>query len=117
RQAVDYRIYTPGSEAGLPVSLLQSLSAPKVPIPQEDLIQKINATVTAILGLSGITADPVQSREHVLVSSLIQKAALEKRDIDLTSLIKEIQTPSIRTVGAYNLETFFPAKERVKFAS
>ena len=52
----------------------------------------------------------MQSREHVLVASLIQKACEQKRDIDLASLIKEIQNPSFRTVGAYNLETFFPAK-------
>ncbi len=118
RDGVDYRIYTPGSEAGLPVSLLQTLSvSTSTEVPAEDLVQKINATVTALLGLSGISADPVQSREHVLVASLIQHAIREKRDVDLTSLIKEIQNPPLRTVGAYNLETFFPAKERLKFAS
>jgi hypothetical protein len=117
KQAVDYRIYTPGSEAGLPLSILRTFAAPKTKLSLEDLTQKINATATALLGLSGIAADPVQSREHVLVSQLLQNAWAAGRDLDLNLLIREIEKPPIRTVGAYNLETFFPAKERLKFAS
>jgi hypothetical protein len=116
-QATDYRIYTPGSESGLPLSILRTFAAPKTKLPLEDLTQKINATATALLGLSGITADPVQSREHVLVSQLLQNAWKEGRDLDLNALIREIEKPPIRTIGAYNLETFFPGKERLKFAS
>ena len=113
----DFRIYTPGSEAGLQLSILRTFAAPKGRLPLEDLNQKINATATALLGLSGITADPMQSREHVLIAQLLNHAWTNGKDLDLPSLIKEIQTPSIHTVGAYNLETFFPAKERLKFAS
>lgn len=116
-QHTDVRLYTPGSEAGLPLSILRTFAAPKTKMALEDLTQKINATATALLGLSGISADPVQSREHVLIAQLILHAWQSGRDLDLAALIKEIQTPSIRTVGAYNLETFFPAKDRVKFAS
>src|SRR5205085_9386657 len=83
----------------------------------EDLTQKINATTTALLGLTGIIADPVQSREHVLVAQLLQHAWTARQDLDLPSLIQRIQNPPLRNIGAYNLETFFPAKERVKFAS
>ncbi len=113
----DFRIYTPGSEAGLALSVLRTFSAPKGELLAEDLTQKINATATALLGLTGLSADPVQSREHVLVARLLQNAWSEKRDLDLAGLIKEIQSPPISTVGAYNLETFFPGKERLKFAS
>jgi hypothetical protein len=116
-QHTDFRIYTPGSTSGLPLSILRTFAAPKANLPMEDLNQKISATTTALLGLSGITADPMQSREHVLIAQLLQHAWSNRRDLDLPSLIKEIQTPSIHTVGAYNLETFFPAKDRLKFAS
>jgi hypothetical protein len=116
-QAVDYRIYTPGSEAGLPLSILRTFAAPKARLALEDLTQKINATATALLGLSGISADPVQSREHVLVTQLLQHAWTAGRDLDLPKLIEAIQNPPLRTIGAYNLETFFPAKDRVRFAS
>jgi hypothetical protein len=116
-QHTDVRLYTPGSEAGLALSILRTFAAPKAKMAMEDLTQKINATATALLGLSGISADPVQSREHVLVAQLLHHAWTNGNDLDLAGLIKEIQTPSIRTVGAYNLETFFPAKDRLKFAS
>jgi Helicase HerA, central domain len=113
----DQRIYTPGSEAGLPLSILGVFAAPKVKMPREELTQKIAATATALLGLTNITADPVQSREHILISQLLMHAWTDGRDLDLPLLIREIEHPLISTVGAYSLETFFPSKERVKFAS
>ena len=113
----DQRIYTPGSEAGLPLSILGAFAAPKVKLPREELTQKIAATATALLGLTNITADPVQSREHILISQLLLHAWTAGRDLDLPLLIREIEHPPISTVGAYSLETFFPSKDRVKFAS
>jgi hypothetical protein len=117
RQAVDYRIFTPGSEAGLPLSILRTFAAPRPKPAREDLTQKISATATALLGLSGIAADPIQSREHVLVAQLLQKAWDEGRDLDLPTLITQIPRPPISRVGAYDMETFFPARDRVEFAS
>jgi len=114
--AVDYRVYTPGSEAGLSLSILRNFAAPKG-LPLEDLTHKVNATVTALLGLGGIEGDPVQSREHVLLAQIILDAWQKGRDLDLPMLVQEIPKPALTTVGAYNLETFFPAKERVRFAS
>ncbi len=116
-QAADWRIYTPGSEAGLPLSILGSFAAPKTKLSREEMTHKIDATATALLGLTGITGDPVQSREHILIAQLLFHAWTNKIDLNLAGLIHMIQTPPIREVGAYNLETFFPAKERVKFAS
>ncbi len=112
----DFRIYTPGSEAGLPLSILRNFSAPRG-LTLEDKTHKVNATVTALLGLGGITGDPIQSREHVLLAQIILDAWEKGRDLDLPAIIREIPKPAITTVGAYNLETFFPAKDRVKFAS
>src|SRR5690348_1887629 len=64
RELADFRVYTPGSEAGLPLSVLQTFAAPREPAGNEALSQKVAATTTALLGLTGIAADPVQSREH-----------------------------------------------------
>src|SRR5262249_18079484 len=58
QEKAEFRIYTPGSEAGLPLSILQTFSAPKGSMKNEDLNQKIDATTTALLGLTGISADP-----------------------------------------------------------
>ncbi len=117
RASSDWRIYTPGSETGLPLSILRTFAAPKGDLPREVLTGKIDTTVTALLGLTGIEADPIQSREHILIAHLLLNAWEAHRDLDLPQLILQIQNPPIRTVGAYNLETFFPSKERIKFAS
>lgn len=117
KAAAEWRIYTPGSETGLPLSILGSFAAPKGKVPREAMTQKIDATATALLGLTGIASDPVQSREHILIAQLLLNSWTAGKDLDLAGLIMQIQNPPIRTVGAYNLETFFPAKERLKFAS
>jgi hypothetical protein len=69
--SAEWRIYTPGSEAGLPLSILQTFTAPKGKVTREALNQKIDATTTALLGLTGIASDPVQSREHILIAQLL----------------------------------------------
>ncbi len=117
KASADWRIYTPGSETGLPLSILRTFAAPKGNLPREALTSKIDTTVTALLGLTGIEADPIQSREHILLAQLLLNAWEAHRDLDLPQLILQIRNPPIQTVGAYNLETFFPAKERIKFAS
>jgi hypothetical protein len=117
KAASEWRIYTPGSEAGLSLSILGTFAAPKTKMPREALTQKIDATATALLGLTGIASDPVQSREHILIAQLLLHSWGDKRDLDLPGLIRQVEKPPIRTIGAYNLETFFPSKERLKFAS
>src|SRR5262249_53465333 len=112
----EFRIYTPGSEAGLPLSILQNFKAPKGNILKEDLHQKIDATASALLGLTGTAADPIQSREHILIAKLLEDAWSNGRDLDLRKLIGLIQEPPMDEVGALDLETFFKKKDRVKLA-
>jgi hypothetical protein len=116
KQASDFRIYTPGSEAGLPLSILQTFTAPKGAVSREALNQKIDATTTALLGLTGISSDPVQSREHILIAQLLLQAWSKGRDMDLAQLIGEIQSPSLRKIGTLDVDTFYPEKERLKLA-
>src|SRR5260370_25270460 len=100
KDASEWRVYTPGSEAGLPLSILQTFAAPKGKVPREALNQKIDATTTALLGLTGISADPVQSREHILIAQLLLHAWGAGRDLDLQQLIEQIQAPPLGKIGA-----------------
>jgi hypothetical protein len=117
RQACSLRIYTPGSETGLPLSILSSFSAPQENLPRELLIHKIDATTTALLDLTGVEHDPIQSREHILVAQLLLHAWEAGKSLDLPTLIFQIQDPPLRTIGTYDLDTFFPEQERLEFAS
>ena len=118
RDAVDLVIYTPGSDAGVPVSVLHSFAAPALSweTDAEMLREKISGTVTALLGLIGVDADPLRSREHILLSSLFEHFWRGGKDLDLVTLIQAIQNPPLRQVGAFDIETFFPAKDRVPLA-
>ena len=116
--AADITIYTPGSDAGIPVSILQSFAAPGLSWESDSelLREKISGTVTALLNLIGIAADPVRSRESILLSTLFEQAWRDGRDLDLVSLIRQVQDPPVRQIGAFDIETFFPAKERFSLA-
>ncbi|HOW34555.1 MAG TPA: type IV secretion system DNA-binding domain-containing protein, partial [Methanoregulaceae archaeon] len=118
RDAADLVVYTPGSEAGVPVSVIQSFAAPPLSWDSDaELIrEKISGTVTAILGLIKVAADPLSSREHILLSSLFEQFWRNGKDLDLVTLIQAIQNPPLKQIGAFDIETFFPAKERFALA-
>ena len=114
RDAAEFVIYTPGSNAGVPVSILKSFAAPPFEILDDgELLQeRINTTVTSLMGMVGISADPLTSREHILISTIIGQSWREGRDLDLASLIQAIQSPPMTRIGVLDLEAFYPAKDR-----
>ncbi len=117
--AAEFAVYTPGSDAGLPVSVLSSLAAPGLDWAsnREILSERISSTVTAILGLVGLdNLDPIRSREHILLSNIFQSAWSKNKSLDLTELILQIQTPPFDKLGAFPVDTFFPAKDRMALA-
>ncbi len=118
RKNADLAIYTPGSNSGLPVSVLHSFDAPDQSLIDDiDLYRdRIQATATGILTLLNMDADPVSSREHILISRLLDNAWREGRSLDVPGLIGEIQNPPITKVGVMNLDSFFPAKDRFSLA-
>ncbi len=118
RKNADLAIYTPGSNSGLPVSVLHSFDAPDQSLIDDiDLYrERVQATATSILTLLGMDVDPASSREHILISRLLDNAWKEGRSLDVPGLIGEIQNPPITKVGVMNLDSFFPAKDRFSLA-
>jgi len=118
REKAEVAIYTPGSNAGQPVSVLQTFTAPGQAVLEDgDLYrERVQATATGILSLLGIDADPITSREHILVSQLLDHAWRAGRDLDIGGLIGAIQSPPFDRVGVIGLDSFYPAKERFALA-
>jgi hypothetical protein len=118
KNAADFAIYTPGSESGLPVSILSSFKAPTLDWESESetLRERIQGTVSALLGLVGIDADPVRSREHILLSNILENAWRAGRDLDIPKLIMSVQKPPFRQVGILDVESFYPEKDRFALA-
>lgn len=118
KDAADFAIYTPGSHAGLPVSILKSFEAPARDIldDAELLQERVGTTATSLLGLLGLEADPIKSREHILLSTILNAAWEQGKALDLPLLIEHIHTPPMSKVGVLDLDSFFPSKERFAFA-
>ncbi|NUM45377.1 MAG: DUF87 domain-containing protein [Anaerolineales bacterium] len=114
-----FTVYTPGSDAGIPVSILASLKAPQIPWAEnrELLREKISGTATALLGLVGLEdIDPVRSREHILLANIFENAWSQNKDLDLGELILQVQTPPFQKLGVFDINTFFPPNDRFGLA-
>ena len=118
RGGADFTIYTPGSDSGVPLDIVGSLAAPDIDwsTDAETARDEIEGFVSSLLVLAGITADPISSREHILLSNLIETSWQAGRDLDLASLIGQVQSPPLRKLGVFDLDTFFPPKDRTKLA-
>ncbi len=118
RNSADFRIYTPGSDAGLPVSVLGNFAAPPFDwhTEAETAREQISAVVSALLSLVDIEADPLRSREHILMSNIFEYYWQRGEDLDVAKLIRAMQQPPIRKFGVFDVETFFPEKDRFDLA-
>ena len=115
---MDINIFTPGSKAGIPVCILSSLEVPPFEIMDdaELLGERIESTVSSLLSLVGVDADPIQSPEAVLLSTIFQHAWAAEQNITLETLIRHIQKPAFDKVGVIDLESFLPEKARQTLA-
>ena len=118
RQQVEMAVYTPGSSAGLPISLLDSFDAPAAELLEDiDLMtERVGATATSLLSLLDIDTDPVTSREHILISNLLTYHWNLGQNLDIASLIQAIQIPPMDRIGVMDLNQFYPAKDRMALA-
>lgn len=117
-EAADFKIWTPGSTAGTPMNVVGSLQAPDgdFDADPEVLRAEIESFVSSLLLLADIDADPISSREHILLCHLIEKSWRVGRDLELGQLIMQVANPPIRRLGVFELDEFFPAKQRGKLA-
>ncbi len=116
RNTVDFTVYTPGSAGGVGLNIVGSLQAPPDTIDAEIVGDEIDGYVSGLLGLVGIDADPLSSREHILLTNLIMNEWQQGRSLDLPTLVGMALTPPIRKLGVFELDAFFPPKDRMAFA-
>ncbi len=118
RDACDLTTYTPGSSAGVELSLLRSFAAPEAAVLEdaELFAGKVEGAVSGLLGLVGVETDALRGREHVLLSQIFAQAWSRGKSLDLAEIIANVQTPPFDRVGVIELETFYPKKERSELA-
>ena len=119
QDSAKFAIYTPGSDAGIPISILASFKAPEIGWDEnkEMLREKISGTIIALLTLVGMTdIDPVRSREHILLSNILENSWSQGKDLDLGELILQTQEPPFEKLGVFDINRFFPEKDRFELA-
>ncbi|MBI4758548.1 MAG: DUF87 domain-containing protein [Chloroflexi bacterium] len=118
RGSADFTVYTPGSDAGMPVSVVQMLEAPPLSWDEEEetLRERIRGTVSALLGLVGMETDPVRSREHILLSNIFEHCWRKGEGLDIGKLVGYVQNPPITKLGVVDLDLFFPKADRLALA-
>jgi hypothetical protein len=118
KDAADVVIYTPGSNAGIPVSILKAFSVPPKEVLEdvELLREQIGATVTSLLGLIGLSADPLKSPPHILLSAILESAWKKGQNLNLVTLIQQLQTPPFERMGALDIESFYSSRQRFSLA-
>ena len=115
---VNVTIYTPGSKAGVPVNVIGSLAAPDLnwDLDAETGRDEIEGFVSGLLTLADIEADPLSSPEHILLANILEHAWSQGLDLDMASLIGQVQEPPMRKLGVFEVDAFFPPKDRMALA-
>lgn len=111
RETAEFTIYTPGSNSGVGLDIIGDLSAPEG-ADSETLADEVEGLVSSLLALVDINSDPLTGREHILLSNLVHRAWSSGQDLELSTLLGQIQNPPIRKLGVLDLESFYPAKDR-----
>lgn len=118
RESAAFGVYTPGSTAGVPLSILKALDAPPERVKNDpDLYgDALAATISGLLGLAGMDVDPVQSREHILLTAILDHFWRQNASPQLADLVRAVQRPPVTRVGILDLDDFFPEKDRFALA-
>ncbi len=116
RQRTELTVYTPGSNGGVGLNIVGSLQAPADVSDAEVVGDEIEGFVSGLLGLVGIDADPLVSREHILLSNLVMNEWSNGRHLDLPTLVGMVQQPPLRKLGVFELDQFFPPADRTQLA-
>lgn len=112
-------IYTPGSSSGLSINILASLEAPSAEVMDDSdtLASFLKSTVSSLLSLIDIEADPINSKEYILLAKIILDSWSEGKDITIEELIGSVINPPFKKVGVLPFDSYYPQSERFKFAT
>ena len=118
KQNAEVTIYTPGSAAGVGLNVLGSMKSPDIDwaTGAEIARDEISSFVSSLLVLAGIQSDPVSGQEHILLSTIIEHFWKDGKDLDLATLVGQVPSPPFRKLGVFDIDTFFPAKDRMDLA-
>ena len=118
KASAEISIYTPGNTSGRPLTVLRSFEAPPKETMEDASAMRdyTMSAVSGLLALVGISGDPLRSREHILLSSILDHYWKLNQDMDIPSLIHAVQKPPFSKVGVFDMDSFYPVNDRLELA-
>ncbi len=118
RRSAQFSIYTPGSHEGLPISILASFERPKETWEgnEEMLRERIARLVTALLGLIGIKAEPLEDPEHILLANIFEYNWRRGSTLSIERLIQHVQDPPFAKLGVLDVDAVISQGARTDLA-
>jgi len=112
-------IYTPGSSTGVAINILSSLDVPPAEVMQDSdtFSSYLKSTATSLLSLVGIEADPLESKEYVLLAQIITQSWIGAENLSIEGIIGKIINPSFKKIGVLPLDNFYPQGARFALAA
>ena len=104
----------PGRPRGIPLNIVGVAAAARRTAPtSRPSRDEIEGYVSGLLGLVGIEADPLSSREHILLANLIEQAWVPGPGPRPRHARRPGASPPIRKLGVFDIDTFFPPDDRI----
>ena len=118
RERMALTIYTPGSDSGTPVDVLGAFAPPAETILRDPTARRelVTGTVSGLLGLVDVDADPIRDPEHVVLSRIVDAAWDAGEELDVRKLIERLVDPPFDRVGVFSVDEFYPPAQRRKLA-
>lgn len=118
KESVEYVIYTPGSSAGVQLSVLSSFDAPSEDIMDDpdSFTSIVNSTVSSLLALIKVKGDPLTSKEYLLISNIFIHLWKKGISITLEELIGYVTNPPFDKIGVLPLKSFYTQTQRLNLA-
>ena len=117
RDATDFTIYTPGLTIRRRRSTSSARSRCRPTSSDAEVVgDEIEGYVSGLLGLVGIEADPLSSREHILLSNLIAHSWNDGQALDLPALVGMIARPADPQARRVRARPVLPTRDRMALA-
>ena len=117
RELAAFRVFTPGSSAGEPLNVLSMLQPDRGDLADpERRADRVSGAASALLGLVGIEADPIQSPEHILLANILEFFWSQGHEVTMESLLGAIQSPPVTKLGIFPVDELYPPAQRRKLA-
>lgn len=107
REKMAVRFLTPGGDHGEAVNIFSGISNP----------ERITSTVTTLCKMIGVPSNPLQSKQHTFLATIIQHRLRTGKSCTIIDVLNDVGDPPFEYLGFLSLEEVLPKASRGKLAA